>query len=146
MKGFVWVSGFAAGLMVFGLQGWAAIAQTAPILQEQGALEEGDQVLSSDGSLYDVYTFEGKAGQAIDISLESTDFDTYLALVDPEQQVIAENDDVNENDRNSKITVTLPSDGTYTIVANGFDRTSRGQYSLSVMDSEESPAPSPDAP
>jgi hypothetical protein len=137
MKGFVWLGGLAAGLMVFGLHSWAAIAQSAPILQEQGALEEGDQVLTSDGSLYDVYTFEGKAGQEIVVSLESEEFDTYLAVVDPEQQVIAENDDVSETDRNSNITVTLPSDGTYTVVANGFDRTSRGQYSLSIMEGGE---------
>jgi Bacterial pre-peptidase C-terminal domain len=137
MKGLVWLSGLTAGLLVCGLGG-AAIAQTAPILQEQGALEEGDQVLTSDGSLYDVYTFEGKAGQAIVVSLESDDFDTYLAIVDPGQQVIAENDDVSETDRNSNITVTLPSDGTYTVVANGFDRTSRGQYSLSIVDSDDS--------
>ena len=50
------------------------------ILQEEGALVAGGPVLPSDNSLYREYTFEGRAGQSVAISLESTDFAIWLSL------------------------------------------------------------------
>jgi hypothetical protein len=141
MKARVWLSGLVVGLAVIGFSSSAAIAQTDdplqnPLLQEAGMLEEGDAVLSSDGSLYDEYTFEGQAGQSITITLQSEQFDTYLALLDPEQKVIGENDDIAQENDDSELTVTLPSNGTYTVIANGFDSTSRGEYMLEVKITE----------
>ena len=111
-------------------QSTTAIAST--ILQRQGVLENGDSVMSSDGSLYDIYTFEGRAGQSVTIALESRAFDTYLVLLDPDRQKIADNDNINSNSRNSGLTVTLPKTGTYIVVVNGYDRNSRGVYTVTV--------------
>ncbi|WRH69028.1 MAG: PPC domain-containing protein [Planktothrix sp. GU0601_MAG3] len=102
------------------------------ILNEKGALENQDSVLSSDGSLYDEYTFEGKQGQSILIRLESQDFDSYLALFDSKGKLIAENDDASQSDKNAEIRVTLPATGRYRVVVNAYDKTGRGQYLLTV--------------
>lgn len=105
-----------------------ALAET--ILQRQGVLEQGDQVLSSDGSLYDRYTFEGQAGQQVTIILESREFDTYLILLSPDGSEVGRNDDTNQT--NSVLTVTLPAAGAYTVIANSYERGNLGRYMLTV--------------
>jgi serine protease Do len=105
----------------------------AIILQERGQLNTQSQVLESDGSLFNEHLFEGQAGQSIILSLESGDFDTYLALVDPAGNVVAENDDISTENFNSEIAITLQSSGLYRIIVNAFDRTGRGNYVLTVQ-------------
>jgi S1-C subfamily serine protease len=106
------------------------------ILQEQGVLGSDSQVLESDGSLYEEHRFEGRQGQQLTISMESGDFDTYLILVDPSGQMLEQNDDVCSDNSpqctNSQITVTLPTDGAYTVFANAYDNSGRGRYTLTV--------------
>ncbi|NEQ26469.1 MAG: hypothetical protein F6K28_47055, partial [Microcoleus sp. SIO2G3] len=102
------------------------------ILREEGSLAPGDAVLPSDNSFYDRFTFAGQAGQTVTISLESTEFDTYLVLVNPDGTSLAQNDDISQSDRNSRISIELPTTGTYTVLANGYDSNSRGRYTLSV--------------
>jgi hypothetical protein len=112
----------------------AALAQLSgpPILQEEGILENGDLVLEGDGSLYDIYTFEGLAGQAIVITVESSDFDTYVLLADSEGNILGESDDASDGDTNSRLEVTLPSDGTYNVIVNGYEASDRGRYTLVI--------------
>jgi tetratricopeptide (TPR) repeat protein len=115
-----------------------AVAQTTQaddpatvLLEVEGVLEAGDATLD-DGSLYDIHPIEGQAGQAITIRLESNDFDTYLMLIDSEGQEIAANDDVSSSTTDSQLTVALPADGTYGVVANALDESGRGSYRLMV--------------
>lgn len=102
------------------------------ILQEQGALAMGDSVLPSDNSLYDEYTFEGRAGQSVTITLESSDFDTYVALFAPNGRLVGENDDRSDSDNNATLTVTLPVSGRYRVIVNAYDSTGQGRYTLTV--------------
>ncbi|MEB3210138.1 MAG: trypsin-like peptidase domain-containing protein [Leptolyngbyaceae bacterium] len=102
------------------------------LLQEEGVLGQGSRVLESDGSLYQVHDFFGEAGQQVTVVLESNEFDTYLILVGPNEQVIEQNDDVSPNNLNSAITVTLPVSGMYQAIANAYDSTGRGRYSIRV--------------
>lgn len=113
-----------------------AFAQTT-LLNEEGALQNGDEV-APDGSLYDVHTFEGQTGQEVTISLESNDFDTYLAVVSPSGDLIAESDDVSQSNTNSAVQRSLPSSGTYTVVVNAYSASERGRYTLLVTSSEGS--------
>lgn len=106
------------------------------ILQQQGSLQRGDSVLD-DGSLYDEYPFEGEAGQQVVITLESSAFDTFLILVAPNGDLIAQNDDISTDNLNSSLTVTLPSSGTYRVVANSYDSSGRGRYMLTVSSSTQ---------
>jgi predicted Zn-dependent protease len=104
------------------------------ILQERGRLERGDRTLDSDGSYYDTYPLNGSSGQQLRIELTSTEFDTYLILLDPSGQPIGENDDRSQSDSNSVLSVRLERSGEYTIVVNSYDNRGRGSYSLTVVD------------
>ena len=110
--------------------GSAAKADT-PLLITRGVLAAGDEAFD-DESLYDRHTFLGKGGQQVIISLESQDFDPYLILLDPNERRISENDDISRNNRNSRLVITLPVTGTYTVVANSYEPNKNGQYALEV--------------
>jgi serine protease Do len=102
------------------------------LLREEGTLGLGSPVLPSDGSFYQEYSFEGRQGQSITVSMESEDFDTYVIVIDANDRVIAQNDDASPQNTNSVVTVTLPEDGTYRVIANTYDRTGSGRYTLEV--------------
>jgi hypothetical protein len=100
-----------------------------------GSLAAGDCLLP-DGTLFDLYTFSGTAGQQVSISMSSTAFDTFLYLTGTDGQIFAADDDGGGN-TNSRIPAgtgffTLPSTGTYNIVANAFSPTGTGAYTLSL--------------
>ena len=103
------------------------------ILREQGMLDrQSARVLESDGSLYRTYNIQGREGQTITIDLSSPDFDTFLALLDEQGQVIDKNDDVNDSSTNSQLVVTLPRNGTYRIIVNALEASGQGRFTLIV--------------
>lgn len=99
-----------------------------------GTLQSSD--CSSDSKFYDAYTFSGTAGQQIYITL-SAQFDTYLYLYQgsyPGGSLIASDDD-GGGGTNSRIPAssgffTLPSTGTYTILASSYFANATGNYTL----------------
>lgn len=121
----------AVSLAVVSLAVSAGSASAQTLFETQGALAAGDAVLD-DGSLYDQYTFSSRSGQQVTIYLESGDFDPYLILLDPQGRRISENDDISTDNRNSRLVVTLPATGTYTVVANSYESGKNGQYKISV--------------
>jgi Bacterial pre-peptidase C-terminal domain len=107
------------------------------ILEQKGELNSAkSSVLPSDKSLYDQYTFEGNQGQTVVISVESSDFDTYLAVFSPNGDLLQENDDVTKQNSNSEITVTLSASGRYRVIVNAYEAPPKGQgkYSLTVRE------------
>jgi hypothetical protein len=126
-------------LLLFCLGVDAANAQTSQVLfQRNGVLETGDAVLTSDQTLFDPHTFFGQAGQHITVTLTSSDFDTYLIVLDPSSSNVAENDDRSPSDRSSEVSLVLSQTGTYTLVANGYGRSDRGAYQLTVTSTSNS--------
>jgi Bacterial pre-peptidase C-terminal domain. len=101
-------------------------------LQEEGALVAGGPVLPSDNSLYREYTFEGRAGQSVAISLESTDFEPYVAIIGPNDRLLAQNDEGSDSTKNAFLSVTLPATGRYRVIVNAYDASGRGRYTLTV--------------
>jgi hypothetical protein len=102
-----------------------------------GTLQSGDCTLSSGGSFFDAYTFSGNAGQQVSITMTSLQFDTYLYLLQPGETTISGatiQDDDGGGGTDSRITVTLASTGTYTILATSFVSGATGSYSLSLGD------------
>ena len=99
---------------------------------ERGALEEGDRIIAEDGSFYDSYPIDVKSGESFTISLESDEFDAFVALIDAKGNIIEQNDDVSEEDSNSRIRVTIPENGVYNIIVNAYDEGGGGQYVLTV--------------
>lgn len=138
MTGQKWFARVLAGAIAASICAVGAIAraQTGMLLSEEGVLENGDMVLPSDNSLYDQFTFEGKAGQTVTIKLFSTEFQPYLAVISPQGEVLGENHSAGGNPQNSELELTLATDGTYIVIANGFDASSRGRYTVEVMVAE----------
>lgn len=99
---------------------------------ERGSLEQGDRVISDDGSFYDSYPLEGKAGESFNIYLESDEFDAFVALIDAKGNIVDQNDDISQEDSNSRIRVTLPEDGVYNVIVNTYDEGGTGKYVLTV--------------
>jgi hypothetical protein len=107
----------------------------SPLLLEKihkGILEEGDSVIPNDGSLYDSYPLQGNAGDAFIISVESDEFDTFLAIMDAQGNVLQQNDDISDSNSNSRLKVTLPKDGVYSVIVNAYDQEGKGEYVLTV--------------
>ncbi|MEK0181955.1 tetratricopeptide repeat protein [Microcoleus anatoxicus] len=88
--------------------------------------------LPSDGSLYEQHTFVGRAGQSVTITLESSDFDTFVALFSRDGKKLAENDDISRSNTNSALTFTLPASGRYVVVVNAYKKGERGRYTLTI--------------
>lgn len=101
----------------------------------RGAIQRG-QTLSGrvDSLVDDGWTFSGNSGESISIEVRARDgnLDPILYLYDPERELIAENDDINllQGDKNSRIEMTLPASGTYTIIVSAFGQ--GGDYDVSV--------------
>lgn len=124
------------------------------ILQKNAELTPSkSSVLPADKSLYDQYKFEGNAGNEISISVESKEFDTYVAIFDEKtKKLLKEADDVGnceyENDTqkkefiakgfcNSQMTITLPDTTTYLVIVNGREASDRGKYTLTIKSTEK---------
>jgi S1-C subfamily serine protease len=94
------------------------------------SLGSGDEVLS-DGSLFKIYQFQGRAGQRVTIEMRSTDIDPYMVLFDPAGDKIAEDDD-SAGKKDARIDATLPANGTYTLYANSYEVGESGKFKLTA--------------
>lgn len=116
--------------------GSAAKSSPTPLTLGQaasGSLEASDPKLP-DSSHFDQWTYNGRRGERIQITLESSAFDAYLVLArqsDSGMESIAEDDD-GAGETNARITAELPADGTYLILANSYDEGATGAYTLRV--------------
>lgn len=96
-----------------------------------GTLDDSDAVME-DESFYDYYVYTGRAGERLRITMESDDFDAYLAfgrIENGEFSEISSNDD-GPDGTNSQLDVTLPSDGRFVIRANSLTAGNTGAYTI----------------
>ncbi|MFK8184661.1 MAG: PPC domain-containing protein [Phormidesmis sp.] len=114
------VKGFIALAVLTGVAGVAHKAWAQAVLQQQGTL----------APMEDTYSFDGEAGQAMTIDLESEDFDTVLLLRGPDGEILTSNDDFGR-EFNSRIVIELPETGTYSAVATSFSNQG-GSYQIEV--------------
>ncbi|HEX3053177.1 MAG TPA: PPC domain-containing protein [Aggregatilineaceae bacterium] len=128
-------------------------AQQDPVAEDapDGVQYVGDMELggSTTGSITNdifvaLYTFTGEAGETVTITMRSTDgLDAYLGLIDPNDEVIAEDDD-SAGGTDAQISIRLPESGQYVVVAtrNGIDAgTTVGNFSLDLL---AGPPPAPE--
>lgn len=125
------------GTVVFGGSFGSSSGGTLPTnLEMQGGISAGQTLRGNlDGIRDDGWPLQGSAGQTITIELNAvtTDLDPRVYIYNPDGTLLGENDDIDlSTNRNSRLTVTLPSNGTYTIVASQFGF-SAGDYELRVM-------------
>ena len=100
-------------------------------VEVDGNLGSESKVLPVDNSYYDLYAFEGKSGQRISIDMSSKQIDSYLILLSSNGQELAQDDD-SGGEKNARIIVTLPEDGTYKLLANSYEAGESGDYKLKI--------------
>lgn len=98
------------------------------------ALETTDNYLVEDNSYFDSYSFTGRAGQRVTITMSSQQVDAYLILFDPSGNSLAQDDDGGGN-LDARIEITLPVDGVYTVYANSYAGGVLGPYTLQASSS-----------
>lgn len=101
-----------------------------------GSLTSSDCVLSGTSRRYDVYSFNGQAGQGIAASMDSSAFDTYLYLTNSANQILDEDNNsgpgTNSRIPNSSGFFTLPATGSYFLWASSASDNATGAYSISL--------------
>ena len=118
-------SGNATGGLLPGTVGQILRGQTM-----SGQLSANDPKLS-DGSVYQAWTYIGRAGETIQVDVTSTDFDAYAIIQDGNGVKLAADDDAGGG-TNARITYTLPYSGAYRLIANTYRQGSFGAFSMSV--------------
>ena len=88
--------------------------------------DEGDRFAAS-------HPFNGTAGQAGSITLESSDFDPILLLLDAEGERIASSDDISQTNTNSRIDITLTATEPYYLLVTSYEIEGQGDYRLAVV-------------
>jgi hypothetical protein len=95
-----------------------------------GRLEAGDGQLET-GEFIDSFTFLGEADQLVTFTVESDEFDTWLIL--DGQGLNEQNDDGVGIGLNSRIEITLPQAGQYTLTVTSYEPGETGSYTLSAV-------------
>jgi len=95
---------------------------------ERGTLAAGDGTLSS-GEYRDSYTIRGRRGERLVAELRSTDMDPYLIVIGPDGKQ-EENDDYEGDQNRSLISMELPADGEYRVLATTYAPRTTGSYEL----------------
>lgn len=127
--------------------------EAAPPRPEAKRLSIGDSItgtISADAPVNDegyrvqLYRFNGREGQRIDIRLESEDFDTYLVLYRDDGEPPTRLDDNDDSDgTNSRLIRTLEGSGPYLIEVRGFSQSVEGEYTLSLTEIAPERPPEP---
>jgi hypothetical protein len=101
-------------------------AEEAELLREEGSIDDGNESES--------WNVELEAGTVIVIDAQQTDgnLDTTLQLIDPNGDIVAENDDRGDGTLNSRIVYSVEDSGTYEIIVSRYDNSTDGDYELIV--------------
>ncbi|MBZ0306593.1 MAG: pre-peptidase C-terminal domain-containing protein, partial [Anaerolineae bacterium] len=122
--------------MSFLVSGTALAQQATPLTL--GTPVEGEISAAEE---QDVYTYQGRAGETVEIrvtSLPGSGLDIVLELYDSLNTSLMLNDDRAPGDSNSAITFTFEFDDTYQIIVRGYARLSTGAYEV-VINAGQSP-------
>jgi hypothetical protein len=104
-----------------------AIGQT-----QSGDLSTSDNQRRS-GKYEDVYEFEGRRGQRIDLRLRADEFDPYLVVTGPDGFNMANDDEEGGNGSlHSRLVLELPADGRYRVSVTSYGSGETGRYSLAA--------------
>jgi hypothetical protein len=100
----------------------------------QGQLTASDPKLG-DNSYYDLYTYQGTPGEAIEITMSSSAFDAYLGGGGSEAEAVSggDTDDDGAGGTDARLRVEVGPSGRYVIRANSLRADVTGAYTLSVQ-------------
>jgi hypothetical protein len=95
-----------------------------------GTLLQGDRQRAS-GKYEDVFTFQGRRGETVELQLSSSDFDPFLVVNGPDGFSAFNDDDPQaQGSVNSRLVLSLPADGVYRVSATSFRSSEVGSYQL----------------
>jgi hypothetical protein len=127
-----------AGFLTLGACASAPTVSSSPSVDQIRADETRSGTLTAshptldDGSYYQDWIYQGRAGERIRVDLRSSDFDAFLLVLNASRdEELARNDDGGSG-TDARVEVTLPATGPYVIVANSYVEGETGAYSLSV--------------
>ncbi len=99
---------------------------------ERGDLSDSDETLD-DGSKFDAYPLILKVGDHLSLRLRSEDFDPFLILVKPSEEVVT-NDDFDDSGLNAGMEIEIDQSGTWYIGVTSYDAGERGAYILTIQE------------
>jgi len=111
--------------------------QTSTQTQQSQTAPVGDATEYTGFMSYEVpddqYPVDLVAGQTLIVSAEATsgDLDPVVGVEDENGDVVAQNDDREQDDLNSYVEYTAPADGTYTVIMSNYGKTG-GDYLLTI--------------
>lgn len=108
-----------------------AVPVIAPGATVSGQLGPGD-ARRGGGQYEDRFTLQGRAGDRLEITLGSGAFDPLLMVTGPGFEA-ANDDDEARGTRDSRLLVTLPRTGRYTVAVTSYRRGASGDYLLEVQ-------------
>jgi hypothetical protein len=99
----------------------------------QGRLEASDPLLT-DGSRYDLYLYRGQAGELLQLTLRSADFDGYLSggRIEGASFVSEATDDDGAGGTDAQLSITVGASGTYAIQVKSYEAGETGAYTLTL--------------
>ncbi len=105
-----------------------------------GEAVEGELQTNETAVLADYFELGGlNVGDEVTVNLSSTDFDTYLYIIDAtNESYIAENDDFDNSYEVSQVSFTVQEGTTYLVKATSFDGSGEGDYELTISASSGS--------
>jgi hypothetical protein len=112
-----------------------------------GSLTDDDPTLDDD-SHYDLWTYRGRSGETLRITLRSAAFDAYLSFgqVEGDDFTEMESDDDGAGGTDAKLTVTLSSDGDFVVRVNSLSEGETGDYTLLLEQGDPSEVSVEDEP
>lgn len=79
-----------------------------------------------------LYTIESRAGDILDVTLRSSDFDSYLTLSGPDGSSLSTDDDTGGGKDARIFNFEIPADGLYTLKVESYNQVSTGTFTLIV--------------
>ena len=126
-----------AGLPKEEQEAWRQLwTEAAQLLKEVKArfIETRQQGTLTAKQTEQVHDVKMLAGRTYVIDLESAQFNAYLRLEDAKGKVLAENDDISLQDKNSRLIFSLKQAGVYRVVATSFQQQGTGTYTLTIRE------------
>jgi hypothetical protein len=96
-----------------------------------GRLDAGSSTVLDDQPV-EAWTLTGTAGEAVTITMSSTDFDSYLLAYGPGMDRV-ETDDDGAGELNAQLTVRFRASGTFIVGASALSSGSAGSYTLEMV-------------
>lgn len=107
-----------------------------------GELSENDPKNEADQTV-DAFSLQVREGQRIEVTVESSDFDTYVSVYGPDSNLVGEDDDGGATGTNSRLVFVADTSGSYRVEVRAFSEDNFGEYEIAAKEIAPPPPPTP---